>query len=416
MDLELDTTSERSLRELELFLLDAQGFRMAIATYDFPVTRDEVIQSLRERLELRGLHFTTLDFRHHREERNPLRKIEQHLNSLDLQASDRLVVMIVALEVTFEYPTADKNSQKDVEALANLNIQRERFPEVCPFPIVFWLNQLAASALARFAPDFWHWRSASFLLPRARYGEPAVASSPPTKTGKWVVGDNVAEATTLPELLTFGMLAVGSLPTIPRRANKEAAIEALEKALAASRKTGFRRSEIEALTALGAALLDAGEPRQAVGYLERALDLAEGVGDPHSQARAASTLGKTLAALGDHQKARELHERALMLARGTGDRGLEGSELAELGAVLVRLGESDRARELLETSLALVRELGDRSVEATAAWHLGLLYAEAGDVERALKLMQPRVDDERQRGAPEAERHEEVLAELRRLL
>ncbi|MCP4658875.1 MAG: hypothetical protein GY856_25975, partial [bacterium] len=64
--------------------------------------------------------------------------------------------------------------------------------------------------------------------------------------------------------------------------------------------------------------------------------------------------------------------------------------------------------------LAIAREIGDRRGEAYGSWNLGEAYEKLGDLDRAAEVMQVCVDFEREIGHPDAKRHAERVAQLRR--
>ena len=47
--------NEREFRELCVFLEDAAGFSLAVATYDFPLTRDAILGRLVDKMTPRGV-------------------------------------------------------------------------------------------------------------------------------------------------------------------------------------------------------------------------------------------------------------------------------------------------------------------------------------------------------------------------
>ena len=100
-------------------------------------------------------------------------------------------------------------------------------------------------------------------------------------------------------------------------------------------------------------------------------------------------------------------------ARRLGDRRGEGNHLGNLGTAYRALGEVGRAIEQYEGALAIAREIGDRRNEGNWCWNLGLLCEES-DPGRAAELMQVRVDYEREIGHPDAEKHAERVAVLRK--
>ena len=65
-------------------------------------------------------------------------------------------VFVIGLETGIPY------DQPNSRTLAELNLGRDLFPRDVPGPLVIWLPDYAVTAVARFAPDFWAWRSGVF--------------------------------------------------------------------------------------------------------------------------------------------------------------------------------------------------------------------------------------------------------------
>lgn len=70
-----------------------------------------------------------------------------------LGEADKRVVFVTGLEIGIP------DGQPNTRTLAELNLGRDRFPIDVPHPLVIWLPDYALTAVARFAPDFWSWRS-----------------------------------------------------------------------------------------------------------------------------------------------------------------------------------------------------------------------------------------------------------------
>ena len=65
-------------------------------------------------------------------------------------------VFVTGLEYGIPY------DQPNARILAELNLGRDAFLRDVPHPLVIWLPDYAVTAVARFAPDFWAWRSGVF--------------------------------------------------------------------------------------------------------------------------------------------------------------------------------------------------------------------------------------------------------------
>jgi tetratricopeptide (TPR) repeat protein len=104
------------------------------------------------------------------------------------------------------------------------------------------------------------------------------------------------------------------------------------------------------LERLGAAYLDAGQPRSAITSFSRGAQRYQQAGDPLGVVSAAGQLATALLEIGDSDAAVTELERALTLAEQHDDDGRqEASIRAQFGAALIELGRSDEA----ETHLAI---------------------------------------------------------------
>ena len=73
------TRTTRNLRKLALFLEEAVGFRLGLATYDTPQTRKTQLDRLAEAVASRPVHLTRLDLSRTPNETQLLRRLQEHL-------------------------------------------------------------------------------------------------------------------------------------------------------------------------------------------------------------------------------------------------------------------------------------------------------------------------------------------------
>ena len=464
---------ERDYRELVLFAESADGFQLALATYDVPARRDALIQQATQELSPQRMLVSRLDLSRSPTEIHLLECLARHLRITPVPLDQRHVVMIIGIEATLDY-SAEEND--GLAILQNANAQRDSFSDGCPVPVIFWLSLMATSAFAKHAPDLWHWRTGSFDLTgapelldrfeRSLVSTPVLATEALSRARKQErvallqdlllklesSGDSDSpsvrsrRANLLSELgIAYSVLAetrraiefheqaleivrqigdrhaegvvVGNLGVAyadlgePRRA-----IEFYEQQLEIALEIADRRGEATVLNNLGSAYADLGEPHRAIESYEQQLGIAREIGDRYGEGQTLGNLGIAYADLGEPRRAIEFYEQYLEIARAIGDRRGEGNALGNLGIVYATLGEPRRAIEFYEQQLEIVREIGDRRAEAKASWNLGDELAKAGDTSRAVERMQVCVDYEREIGHPDAERHAAHVAELRRQL
>lgn len=200
--------------------------------------------------------------------------------------------MVVNLESRVDYtPELARREKAPDSFLATANFQRDRFPEVCHGPVVFWMTETLERAFFEQAPDLWHWRSHVFDL-RTRSAPEMEPLDPDGRP--WWSGDN--------------------------RLHPELRIRRLEEELAAYRQIGSAREEMQALISLGIAHMDIGDARRALKDFEAVLKLARKLGNRAWEGAALNNLGSAHRRLGAPRRAIGYHEQALVIVRESGDR------------------------------------------------------------------------------------------------
>lgn len=207
----------------------------------------------------------------------------------------------------------------------------------------------------------------------------------------------------------------GSMPyVLDLRLPPREQVPLLQAAVEAARRLGEKGHESVHLGNLGLAYHDLGEVREGFRYYKAALALAREIGDRRGEGVSLGSLGRAYHALGEVREAIRYYQKALALAWEIGDRRNEGAWLGNLGRAYHDLGEVREAVRYYQEALAIHREIGDRRGEAVHSWNLGRLLAQEGRLVEALPLLQFTVDYERAIGHPDAEKHAQVLEELRR--
>ena len=416
-----DEQNGRDYRELLVFCQTQVGFRLGMAEYDIPATRDRVIAQLLTDLSSRGLLAAKLDLASSPDERFLLTRLRGLLESSEVARPD--VVLVVNLESTVDYSAHSAGSSEGLATLANANMQRDAFPQVCPCPVMVWLTSFSLSAFARHAPDLWHWRAGSFRF--------AGRSAEATRFEDRIVSHRPGEADGLPQATKrervgqlLGLLSryeeSGDRASPGAKARRMAALnelgliycsladprEALDhfrQALELARELGDRGAEGTSLANLGMASAEQRDLPRAIDSYKRSLAILAEVGDRRGRAAVLNGLGNVLLDLGEPRKAIAPHEQALALAREIHDLRAEGAALANLGLAYAHVGEISRATGSYERALQLAVETGDRVQESAVLDHLGLLYAEQHEASRAIECYEQALAIAREIGHRRAE-------------
>ncbi len=411
------STLDRLVRSVDM----AEGFALFFARCNVPAVRDALILDARQQLAALGVEVIEVAF-----EDEPI-NVRQQLRAA-LAAGEAQVEMPLAVALPFPaqplalaepragYEVAGKRAvfvtglelgipynQPNARVLAELNLGRDLFPRDVPHPLVIWLPDYALTAVARYAPDFWAWRSGVFEF-EAGEEKRHIALQQLARDRSWLALSNLSpEARLLRRRQLESLLDdYRDLPETPRVLRErariladignvcvadrdyESAVNYLEKALALQRQVGDRAGEAKTLNNIGYVYANLGEQRQALEYYEQALVLLRQAGDRAGEAMTLHNIGAAYADMGERHKALEYFEQALALMRQVGDRASEATTLNDIGRVYIALGEQRQALEYFEQALTLRRQAGDRAGAATTLNNIGYVYANLGEQRQAL--------------------------------
>ena len=347
---------ERSLRELSIFVGDAVGFRMGVATYDTPRTRDVALARL-DAIAGSTIHLSALDLAPSPNEKLLLTRLKEHLRDNPTPPGKARAIMVVNLEATLDYRTLNPDADENMAILANANMQRDAYPELCPVSVVFWLNPTATVAFAQHAPDLYDWRSATFRFTgQAEWSEPRLQLEFESVTTPFLDVDRVDKERKRERIAML----------------RDLLIEREHAADADSLVSRLRRGAI--LSQLGQVHFGLGEIGLARGYHERELELAREIGDRGREGGSLNDIGITYIREDKFDEAIRCHEQSLVIAEELGDRRMVGNALGNLGVSFRRLGRPTEAIGCFERHIAIARELGDRRAEAVDLGNLGSVH------------------------------------------
>jgi tetratricopeptide (TPR) repeat protein len=146
--------NQQSLASLLTFVDFAAELTIGFIEIDREQERDWIIEWLVDSPQCQDVNFLVLTY----DDPNLRFLLDEILTSLSqqaLQTTENLVLIIKGLEYSIshtEYPPI----------LQNLNFARDAFIDVLPYPILFCLPSYQITSIAKFAPDFWAWKSGLF--------------------------------------------------------------------------------------------------------------------------------------------------------------------------------------------------------------------------------------------------------------
>lgn len=138
----------RMVRAIDL----AEGFALFFACCDDPALRGQLLLIASQ--EMVALRIEVVEVVFTEEPKEARRRLRSALKMVETTA--KRVVSVTGLEIGIP------RGQPYTRTLAELNLGRDFFPVDVPHPLLIWLPDEALTVVARFAPDFWAWRSGVF--------------------------------------------------------------------------------------------------------------------------------------------------------------------------------------------------------------------------------------------------------------
>ncbi|MEO8892017.1 MAG: tetratricopeptide repeat protein, partial [Coleofasciculaceae cyanobacterium] len=253
--------------------------------------------------------------------------------------------------------------------LQDLNFVRDAYRRTVPYPLLFILPDYAITRLAKFAPDFWAWKSGIFQF----------KTTQATK-------DYAIERTLNSEIKSA---------RLPREEQQER-IDLLERLLMENQPSGHHatgenlRSYTNILHQLGVAYLTQRDPGKAREYLEEASKKVEQNSSFH--AKILNTLGKAYEQQRQLEMAISCHQKALEISRNLKSLSSEAAALFYLGNAYLELRQFQQARDFYEQCLEIEQQRDDRYSQASTYHQLGIVAQELREYEQAQVYYQQALD------------------------
>jgi tetratricopeptide (TPR) repeat protein len=274
-----------SLAELLTFIDFAENLAIAFVEVNFPPDANALIEALQNHPQCQDIQFEVFDFSQQPELRFLRDELIQRLATVPRDQNKKLVLVVRGLERAIGIPG------NDPPVLQDLNFIRDAYKTSVPHPMLFILPDYAVTRLAKFAPDFWAWRSGVFQF----------QTTPKTR-------DDALKFLE-PKMVDRRY----DKPVSPER------IETLERLLMEYHPSGQAIASDnwgtcgDILHQLGVAYLSQKNPEKARGYLVDALKLAEQRNDLSLQARVKSDLGEVYLRQREYERAIAYVQQALKI-------------------------------------------------------------------------------------------------------
>ena len=389
--------NEDILAELLTFIDFSEKFTLGFIEINFPPDGELLIEALKTNSQCEEIQFVILKFA------DPnlrfLRDaIIQELANIEKEANKKLVLIIQGLEKSIgvygEYPPF----------LQDLNFVRDAYKKTVPYPILFILPDYAINRLAKFAPDFWAWRSGVFrfkTLEKTR--ENAINQTlesnieidriePQEKQERIEILQSLlmeykptSEKTNDGNLRRYSNILLELGTAYISQHQPETAREYLAEALQIAEKLADINLKYDVLNKIGDTYAEERKFETAINYYQQGLDIAKELKNRNGESYSVFKLGTAYLNLRQFSAARKYYQQCLEIDEELGDRYSQASTYHQLGYVAQEMREYPQARDFYQQALAIKIEFGDRYSQARTYHNLGMVaqnlreYAQAQD-------------------------------------
>ncbi|MTJ11712.1 tetratricopeptide repeat protein [Anabaena sp. UHCC 0187] len=352
--------NEDILAELLTFIDFSEKFTLGFIEINFPPNGELLIEALKTNSQCEEIQFVILKFA------DPnLRFLRdaviQELAKIQKEANKKLVLIIQGLEKSIgvygEYPPF----------LQDLNFVRDAYKKTVPYPILFILPDYAINRLAKFAPDFWAWRSGVFRFKTLE------------KTRENAITQTLQSHIEIDRV---------------EPQEKQERIEILQRLLMEYNPTceqvndGNLRRYGNILFELGKAYVSQHQPETAREYLAEALQIAEKLADGNSKSWVLNKIGDAYSKERKFETAINYYQQGLDIAKELKNRNAEDYALFNLGSCYLNLRQFLKARKFYQQCLEIAQELDDHDHEAINYHQLGYVAQEMREYEQAWQFYQ----------------------------
>jgi tetratricopeptide (TPR) repeat protein len=385
-----------ALQKIAIFADLSEGFTVGFVEVNLERDRNftiRALESIKDNPELQwiSLHFDDPDLHY------LIATITDSLQKVELIPDRKIVLLISGLEKTIggygDYPPL----------LSNLNIARDTYAHKLPYPILFLLPSYAMTRFARFAPDFWAWKSIEVRLQ-------SDIPTPERAVAEILVIDNDQKIFPVPQEhfdLLHRLIEKYSQLTLTRadllnqlgqayesHINYVKAEQAYQEALKIYSDLNQSSQKSAVLNNLAGIYQAQGQYEEAEPLYQKALLIRkEMLGDQHPLiATSLNNLAGIYQAQGRYEEAEPLYQKALVMRKNLlGDRHpFVASSLHNLAGIYYSQGQYEAAEPLARQALALKQEvLGDEHPDiASSLNNLAALYYMQGRYDKAEPLYQ----------------------------
>ncbi len=353
------------LDSIELFAKLSEGFTIAFMEVNSDRDRATVIEYLTHSDRFPDVQWVPIALTDERLQYFGV-EVREKLQSVELMPDRQPVLLISGLErsigATGDYP----------QVLSNLNMERDSYPRILPYPIVLLLPSYAITRCARFAPDFWSWKSIEVRLHSDLPSQDLILTNNPIFTDS----DKIKPVS-------------------------QSRFDLLTELLAENPEQTIDRARL--LNQLGDAYASIYKNDEAESAYRSALDIYDNFPNSLDRSKTLDGLAKLYRFQGKFTEALYLWQQALTIQQELNDRLGEAISLHQLSIIYKGLGDLNQALQFSQNSIEIDREIGNRREEATSLYQLSMIQQALGDLNKALALCQQAIEIDKEIGNQQGE-------------
>jgi tetratricopeptide (TPR) repeat protein len=433
------------LDSIELFAKLSEGFTIAFMEVNSDRDRGTVIEYLEHSDNYPDVQWISIVLSDESLQYFGL-EVREKLQSVKLLPDRQPVLLISGLERSIggagEYP----------QVLSNINMERDSYPRILPYPIVLLLPSYAITRCARYAPDFWSWKSIEVRLHSELPSQDLSPSTNPIFTDRVAVkpvsqsrfdllaelltenpeptidrarllnqlGDAYASIYKNDEAEAFYRSALAIYDNFPNSLDRAKTLDGLAKlynlqgkfaealnlwqqALAIQQELNDRRGKAASLSQLSMIYHSLGDLNQALQFSQDSIEIKREIGDRQGEAVSLHVMSMIYQSLGDLNQALQFSQDSIEIKREISDRQGEAASLHVISIIYQSLGDLNQALQFSQDSIKILREIGNRQGEAASFHQLSIIYQALGDLNQALKLSQDSIEIQREIGNRQGE-------------
>lgn len=417
--------NQDAFKRLVAFVQVAEGLTIGIVEANFARDLDALLVALQEHPDCETFQFEVLTFAdpNLKSLRNA---ILEALPTLDPEIRKKRVVVVRGLEHSIgmlgDYPPM----------VQDLNFIRDDLVASLPYPLLLCLPDYAITRLARYAPDFWAWKSGVFRF-KSSYASQEYAFKRTLNSAQIQGSLDLSEKQTRINLLQRLLMedqpsghqdSIGNLKNrlmilyelgvlYHTQGEIDKAYKTLNTALALTTdKDDLISGKATILHELGNLCTNQGKNNQAFSFYKESLNLNEQNANLQGKAATLHCMAILYARQGDVDEAFSLYEKSLDIEEKIGDVQGKAATLHQMADIYASQGLGDKAFSLFQESLNIEEKIGDVQGKAATLAMMGQLFIAYGDFATARTHLKESLEILRHLESPKAETVEKILNQV----